>query len=83
MSFNEMPSLNLVRAPCLLWQPAAYYGQPHDARVWSAQVFVTAWNEWNEQAVLEPDDTHGHGMLRALRDALRSVPVRVVLRQDQ
>ena len=42
-------------------------------------VFLTAFNEWNEQAVPEPDDTHGYGMLHALKLALRSVPVRVVL----
>ena len=35
--------------------------------------FVTAWNEWNEQAVLEPSDTHKFGYLEALRRSLRSV----------
>jgi hypothetical protein len=43
--------------------------------------FLTAWNEWNEQALLEPDSVHEDGMLRALRDALRSVPVHAVARR--
>ena len=42
-------------------------------------LFITAWNEWNEQAVLEPDTTYADGMSRALRHALRNVPVRVVI----
>jgi len=41
-------------------------------------LFINAWNEWNEQAVLEPDTTHGDGMLRAVQQALRQVPVRTV-----
>ena len=40
--------------------------------------FITAFNEWNEQAVLEPDDTYGHGMLRALEAAGRAGKVRFV-----
>lgn len=39
--------------------------------------FVTAWNEWNEQAVLEPDDKNEFGNLVALRGALQSVQARV------
>jgi hypothetical protein len=39
--------------------------------------FVTAWNEWNEQAVLEPDDKNGFGYLLALKTALESIEGRV------
>ena len=51
----------------------SFYSRPNDNFL-----FLTAWNEWNEQATLEPDHVYGDGMLRALRDSLRSVPVRVV-----
>lgn len=29
--------------------------------------FVTAWNEWNEQAILEPNDVDGFGYLKAIK----------------
>jgi len=33
-------------------------------------VFAKSWNEWAEGNYLEPDQRHGHGYLRALRDAI-------------
>lgn len=36
-------------------------------------IFITAWNEWNEQAILEPNDLYGNGYLTALRSAMQSV----------
>jgi hypothetical protein len=39
-------------------------------------IFVTAWNEWNEQAVLEPSNIDGYSYLMALRRAyLKHFPV--------
>ena len=42
--------------------------------------FVTAWNEWNEQATLEPDDEHGAGFLNAFRQALLGCAARDLVR---
>jgi len=45
--------------------------------VWDNLYFLASWNEWNEQSVLEPDDTYGFGFLEALREQLHRVPSRV------
>ena len=37
-----------------------------------AQIMVVAWNEWTEQAVLEPSDRYGLGYLEALRKSLKN-----------
>ena len=37
--------------------------------------FINAWNEWNEQAVLEPTDLSGFGFLAQLSDALSRVGI--------
>jgi hypothetical protein len=42
---------------------------------------ITAWNEWNEQAVLEPDDHNGFGYLETLEKALENVPIEYVYRE--
>jgi hypothetical protein len=41
--------------------------------------FITAWNEWNEQAVLEPDEMNSFGYLEALHESLQRVPVKNAL----
>lgn len=33
-------------------------------------IFFTAWNEWAEGSILEPDEKDGYGYLQAIKDAL-------------
>lgn len=41
------------------------------ARRRRAMLFVVSWNEWSEQAALEPSDRYGTGYLEALRRVLQ------------
>jgi len=41
--------------------------------------FITAWNEWNEQAILEPNHVDRFGYLDALQHCLQHVPVRPII----
>jgi hypothetical protein len=47
-------------------------------RVGTNLFFTTAWNEWNEQAVLEPDSVNRMAYLNSLLRSLSSVPMRQV-----
>lgn len=38
--------------------------------------FVTTWNQWNEQAILEPDETNKSAYLLSIQDKLKTIPVR-------
>lgn len=40
--------------------------------------FITAWNEWNEQAVLEPNQEDHFGYLQALQYCISHIPVMMI-----
>jgi hypothetical protein len=40
--------------------------------------FLTAWNEWNEQAQLEPSDKHGFAYLSAVKATLEELPMEMI-----
>jgi lipopolysaccharide biosynthesis protein len=67
------------------WAPDIWYGaNPYTFRRWLATavesvqdrtpdqrvIFINAWNEWAESAVLEPTDRFGRTFLLAVRDAV-------------
>lgn len=40
--------------------------------------FITAWNEWNEQAQLEPSDMHRFGYLSAVKSNVEEFPIQLI-----
>jgi hypothetical protein len=38
--------------------------------------FLTAWNQWNDQAILEPDEKHKSTYLVSMQNKLQTIPVR-------
>lgn len=44
--------------------------RPYDERL----LFINAWNEWAEAAVLEPSARHGRSYLQAVRDVAFAIP---------
>lgn len=53
---------------------SAYRGRKVDKNLF----FVTAWNEWNEQALLEPCDEYRFGFLEVVRKNVQSVSLHVI-----
>lgn len=52
------------------WLHATIHERLAPAPASQRMVFINAWNEWAEGAVLEPDARLGHAWLQATRDAL-------------
>lgn len=53
------------------WLAATVHGRLRDVPPGRRLVFLNAWNEWAEGAVLEPDQHLGHAWLQATRAALQ------------
>lgn len=53
------------------WLRQAVHTRLADAPAHDRLVFINAWNEWAEGAVLEPDARLGHAWLQATRDAMQ------------
>ncbi|CAE7231378.1 wxcX, partial [Symbiodinium sp. CCMP2456] len=45
--------------------------------------FIAAWNEWNEQGVLEPDHLHSFAYLKALQDAVETIQAADPIKRDR
>lgn len=52
------------------WLRTTIHGRLRDVTPADRIVFINAWNEWAEGAVLEPDTRFGHAWLVATREAL-------------
>lgn len=53
------------------WLTHAINTLPPELPTWDRLVFINAWNEWAEGAILEPDARHGYAYLQATLHALK------------
>lgn len=59
------------------WLRATIHGRLREVPAADRLVFINAWNEWAEGAVLEPDTRLGHAWLQATRQAHLPAPATV------